>query len=113
MTNHVSLTQLASSFGYDNSSMPVDLRRALRQFQGLRTSIFTGGDSGAAVSLPAYVTGDQVVSVLSQAAGGITLTAHTDFVYSATFALKQNSNEASGLQCIVTWFDMSGFNYGA
>lgn len=112
MTNHVSLEQLGTQMGYDNSSMPVDLRRALREFQGLRTSVITGGASGASVSLPAYVTGDQVVSIISQAAGGITLTAHTDFVYAATFALKQNSNNASGLQCIVTWFDMSGFNYG-
>ena len=111
---HQSLAQLGGQFGYDNSSMPVDLKRVLRQFQGLRQTVITGGASGAAVSLPSYVTGDQLVSVVSftsTAAGTLTITAQSGFSYAATFAIKQSTNAASGKKCVVTWFDMSGYNY--
>lgn len=111
---HHSLAQLFTQFGGKNASMPVDLDRVLRMYgQGLRKSIITAGASGAAVSLPAYVTGDQLLSVVSHAAGGITLTNHTDFSYSATFAIKEASNAASGLQCEVLWYDQDKFTYGS
>lgn len=110
-TRHQSLDFITQSYGWSNPDIDYDLKRALQALQGWRQNVITGGASGASVSLPAYVSGDVVLSIVSVNSVGVTAQAfssHTDFSHAATFAIKQNSNAASGLSCLVTWLDRDG-----
>ena len=111
---HHSLTQLFTQFGGKNASMPVDLDRVLRMFQGLRVSTIVGGASGAAVSLPGYVTGDQLIAVIQMSNQGVTaqtFSSVSGYSYAATFAISRVGTSQSGKQHIVVWFDQDKYTY--